>query len=451
MRMTKINRRKLLKAAAVGSAASLLPGGIKAIDIIGNDGSKPAILGGKPVRADKFPQWPITEEHVVRSMTATAQSGKWCRIDGGAHNVSTFEKKYAELMGTKFCLATGAGTQALHTALASLGIGAGDEVLVTPYTYVASISVILMCNALPVIVDIDLESFQIDPNKMESLINENTKAIEPVHILGSPADMDGIMAIAKKHNLKVVEDACQAHLAEWRNQKCGTIGDLGCFSFQTTKVFPCGEGGAVIGNDEETMERCYAFHNLGAPKKRKDKYYFTIFGPKYRMNELEASLLLSQMDGLEERSVRRNSNAVYLSSQLRQIPGIFPQKQYEGTTRGAYYVYGFRYQKKFFNGMSRSRFIEALNGEGIPCHQYVDYELNKEPFIEDALNSKAFQKIYSRERLQRFREENNCPNNSQLCKEIVGINQNILLGTKKDMDDIANAVQKIYDYKDRLI
>lgn len=451
MEDNKINRREFLTTASAGTAAVLAGGGIGTAGIVSAKATKLAALGGQPVRTKPFPKWPDPSEKLVQSMIKTTKSGNWCRIQGGADNVLQFEKKFAELMGTKFCLATGAGTQALHTALWSLGIGAGDEVLVTPYTFVASISVIFLCNALPVICDIDLESFQIDADKMVGKINENTKAIEPVHILGNAANMDKVMAVAKKHNLKVVEDACQAHLAEWNGKKLGSIGDLGCFSFQSSKVLPCGEGGAVIGNDEALMEKCFTFHNLGAPRKRKDAHYFTMLGPKYRMNEFEATVLLAQWEGLEERSVRRNENALYLSSKIKEIPGIYPQKQYDGATRGTYYVYGFRYKKEQFKDLERAKFVSALSKEGIPCSTYVDYELNKEPFIEDALNTKAFQKLYSKERLKRYREELECPNNAQLCKEIVGLDQSLLLGTKADMDDITNAIQKVYENKDVLL
>lgn len=152
-------------------------------------------------------------------------------------------------MGAKRCLAVVNGTNALLASLHTLEVGAGDEVIVPPYTFVATISVVLLSNALPVFADTDLDTFQINPDKIEEKITEQTRAIIPVHILGGVANMDRINAIAKKHNLKVIEDACQAHLAEWRNKKVGTLGDLGCFSFQNSKNLPCGEGGAILSNE----------------------------------------------------------------------------------------------------------------------------------------------------------------------------------------------------------
>ncbi len=441
-----ITRRKFISTASAAAISAVAAGGIAACGNNNKKSAKLALFGGEPVRTKKFPPWPTADENVVKSIVTTTKSGIWCRIQSKSGTVPTFEKKFAELIGTKFCLATGSGTQALHTALAGLEIGGGDEVLVPPYTDPGSISAILICPALPVIIDVDPESFQIDPDKIEERINENTKAIMPVHIMGQPVNMDKIMNIAQKHNLKVIEDACQAHLAEYKGKKCGTMGILGCFSFQASKVLACGEGGAVIGNDEEIMDKCYTFHNRGTSRKGTTD----IGGPKYRMNEFEGAVLLPQLETLEKQSVRRNSNADYLTSKFKDIPGIYPQKLYDGTTRGAYYKYGFIYKKEYFNGVDRSKFLKALSAEGIPCSGYINFRLDKEPWTENLINSKTFRKLYSKERLKRYREENDCPNNNQICNEMVVFSQNQLLGTKNDMDDIINAVLKIYENRDQL-
>jgi len=440
-----MTRRKFIAVASAGTIATAAVG-IGAYGNMNKKTGKLALLGGQPVRTKGFPRWPNPDEKTVKSMIATTKSGIWCRIQSKSGTVPTFEKKFAELIGVKYCVATGSGTQALHTALASLGVDGGDEVLVPPYTDPGSIAAIFVCPALPVILDIDPESFQIDPDKIEERINENTKAIMPVHIMGQPADIDRIMNIAKKHNLKVIEDTCQAHLAEYRGKKCGTIGELGCFSFQASKVLACGEGGAVIGNDEDIMDKCYTFQNHGTSRRGITE----VGAPKYRMNEFEAAALLPQLETLEEMSVRRNENAVYLTSKLIDIQGINPQKLYDGTTRGTYYKYGFIYKKEHFNDIDRSKFLRALRAEGISCSGYINFRLDKEPWIENELNSNTFRKLYSKERLQKYREENNCPKNNQICDEMVVFSQNQLLGPKEDMDDIANAISKIYDNRAQL-
>jgi len=353
-------------------------------------------------------------------------------------------------MGVKRCVCTVNGTNALLTALHVLDIGGGDEVIVSPYTFIATYNAVIGSCALPVFADTDPETFQINPDKIEERINENTKAILPVHILGLPANMDKINAIAKKHNLKVIEDACQAWMAEWRGKKCGSLGDLGCFSFQNSKHLPCGEGGAVIGNDEEIMDRCYSYHNCGRPHgsvKRTSSY--PIIGTNRRMTEYQAAILLSQMKRLEKDTQMRNENAHYLTSKIKEIPGIIPHKLYEGVTRAAYHLYPFRYKKEHFNNISREKFLSALGREGIPCSggygpQYRD------GLIELALNSKNFKRSFSKERLDRYRQELHYPDNDQLCKEAVWLSQSLLLATKRDMDDIADAILKIYENRDRL-
>ena len=174
-----------------------------------------------------------------------------------------FETAYAKLLGAKRCVATASGTTALLTALHVMGVDAGDEVIISPYTFIATYNVVLMHKALPVFADTDPATLTMDPASIESRITDRTRAIVPVHIYGMPCDMDPINAIAKKHNLAVVEDACQAWLAEYKGHKCGTLGDLGCFSFQNSKHIPAGEGGAVTGNSDELLDRCQAYHNCG--------------------------------------------------------------------------------------------------------------------------------------------------------------------------------------------
>ncbi|MBA7515111.1 L-glutamine:2-deoxy-scyllo-inosose aminotransferase [subsurface metagenome] len=225
----------------------------RGIAIAGQEHKKLTIQGGEPVRIGAWPKWPVWDQGAENGIIEVLRSGKWWRGSGG--KIAEFEKQYAELMGAKRCLATASGTTALLVAMHVLGVDAGDEVLVSPYTFIASYNVILLSKALPVFVDTDPETFLMDPEKIEERINNRTTAIIPVHIFGLPVNMDRVNEIAGKHNLKVIEDACQAWLAEYRNKKAGTLGDLGCFSFQNSKHLPAGEGGAIIGDDDEIMDK----------------------------------------------------------------------------------------------------------------------------------------------------------------------------------------------------
>ncbi len=443
-----LTRREFLNAASAASLAAAASASIPAYANAGKNAGKPAILGGKPVRTKPWPPWPVWDKSAEDSVIEILRSGTWCRL--GGNTVSKFEEKYAELMGVKRCVCTVNGTNALLTALHVLDIGVGDEVIVSPYTFIATYNVVFGSCALPVFADTDPETFQINPDKIEERITENTRAILPVHILGLPADMDKIMAIAKKHNLVVIEDACQAWMAEWRGKKCGSVGDLGCFSFQNSKHLPCGEGGAVIGNDDEIMDRCYSFHNCGRPFGNiKPTSGYPIMGTNRRMTEYQAAILLSQMKRLEKDTQKRNEHAHYLNSKIKDIPGILPAKLYDGVTRAAYHLYPFRYKKEHFNNLPRSKFLAALRAEGVPCSggygpQYRD------GLVEAVLTSKNFTRSFSKERLDRYRKELHYPDNDQLCSEAVWFTQNLLLGTKSDMDDIADAILKIYENRDKL-
>jgi len=316
-----------------------------------------------------------------------------------------------------------------------------------PYTDPGTISSILASRALPVLADLDRQSYQLDPDDVERRITENTKAIMPVDIAGLPCDMERIMQIAKKNNLKVIEDSCQAHLTEYQGKKLGTIGELGCFSFQSSKTIACGEGGAIIGNDEELMDKCYTVHNHGTSRRGRTE----VAGPKYRMNELEAAILLGQLPTVQERFTRRNENAAHLTSRLKDIPGIIPQKLYEGTDSCSFYLYMMTYRKEYFNNADRSKFLKAVAAEGVSLSPYLSQGLHREPWVEHILNSKVYRKMFSKERLQRYREENRCPNCDKICQEMALIwASGPLLGTKEDMNDVANAILKVYENRDKL-
>ena len=448
MNKKDLNRREFLTAASAASLAAAASGSIPAYGNVSKKAGKLAILGGKPVRTKGWPSWPVWDRGAEKSILSVLRSGNWFR--GRGTKVSEFEKQYAELMGARRCLATASGTTALLVALHVLGVDAGDEVLVAPYTFIATYNVVFLTKALPVFVDTDQETFTMNPDKIEERINERTKAILPVHILGLPADMDRINAIAKKHNLVVIEDACQAWLAEYRNKKCGTLGDLGCFSFQNSKNLPAGEGGAVIGNDEEIMDRCYSFHNCGRPYGSvKGTSGYPIRGSNRRMQQFQAVILMSQMKRIQKDADTRLENALYLTSRIKDIPGIIPYKLAEGATRSAYHLYPFRYKKEHFSNVTRNKFLAALRAEGIPSSGGYGPQ-NKDGVIEEALNSRGYKRLYSSRRLKRYREENHYPDNDQLCKEAVWFSQSMLLGTKRDMDDIANAILKVYENRDKL-
>jgi dTDP-4-amino-4,6-dideoxygalactose transaminase len=336
------------------------------------------------------------------------------------------------------------------TSLKAIGVDAGDEVLVSPFTFIASYNVIFMNKALPVFVDSDPDTFLLDPAKIESRITERTTAILPVHIYGLPVDMDSINAIAAKHNLKVVEDACQGWLGEYKGKKLGSLGDVGCFSFQNSKNLPAGEVGAFISNNDALMDKCTSLHNCGRPfgsVARTSAY--PIAGTNFRMQQIQALILMSQMNRIRKDADIRLANALYLDANLKDIPGIIPAKLVNTSSRSAYHLYAFRYNSREFNNVPKERFIRALQAEGIPCSGGYGPQ-NKDGLIEEQLNSKGYKRLFSEARLKQWREENVLPGNDKLCSEAVTFYQSILLGSRNDMEDIVKAIRKIYQNRDTM-
>jgi perosamine synthetase len=430
----RMTRRNFLGTVAVAGVASGSPPA-PAID------KKPALLGGPATRTEPFPSWPKFDSSEEKALGDVLRSGKWYR--GNGQYVNRFEQAYAQLMGAKHCLATANGTSALLVSLAALDVGPGDEVIVPPYTFIATVNVILARYALPVFVDTDPETFQIDARKIEAAITARTVAIMPVHLGGGAADMDTIMAVARKHKLPVIEDACQSHLAEWRGRRVGSLGTAGCFSFQASKNLNSGEGGAILTDDETLLEKCFAFHN-NSRGRRTAGYDFSYAnsGLNLRLTEFQAALLLAQMARLEAQAKRREQNAQYLTALLREIPGILPARTDEGCTRNAYHLYMLRYRKEHFAGLPRAPFLRALRAEGIPASGgYAP--LNKELYLKKTFSSRGYQAIYDKERIARWEERNQCPENDRLCEEAVWFTQNMLLGTRQEMEQITEAVRKI--------
>lgn len=443
MKTKKLTRRQAIATTSAGVLGTIMINW--PMISCGRSGvaTKLAINGGEKVHSGTWPTWPVWDQSAESGIVEMLRTGKWWR--GSGEHVAEFEKKYAEIMGAKRCLATASGTTALLTALNSVGVDAGDEVLVSPFTFIASYNVILLSKALPVFVDSDPETFLLDPSKIESRITDRTAAIMPVHIYGLPSPMDPIMDVAKKRSLKVVEDACQGWLGEYKGKKLGTIGDLGCQSFQNSKNIPAGEGGCILGNNDEYMDIATSFHNCG---RLVGSVKTQINGSNYRMTQTQALILMSQMQRFQKDNEIRQANLEYLNSKLRRIPGIIPCKIEKGN-KSAIHLYPFRYIKEKFNNVPKERFLEALRAEGIPGNSGYGKQ-NKLEMITNVLNSKGYKRLFPEARIKQWHEENVLPGNDQLCDEAVVFSQSVMLGSRADMDDIVNAITKIYENRSTL-
>jgi dTDP-4-amino-4,6-dideoxygalactose transaminase len=332
--------------------------------------AKLAINGGKPIRSKLFPAYnTIGEEekkaviNVLNSGNLSQFLGAWHKDFYGGPKVQQFEKNWAEMFSTKYAITVNSNTSGLFTAIGACGIKPGDEVIVSPYTMSASALAPVIYGAVPVFADVDYDNFGLNPESIEKCITPRTKAILVVHIFGNPAKMDEIMAIAKKHNLLVIEDCAQAPMAKYKGKLVGTIGDIGVFSLNYHKHIHTGEGGVIVTNNDYLAERIYLIRNHGEnivePKGTKD--IFNTHGYNFRMTELEAAIGIEQLKKLPTLLDERLKNASYLADEIGKIQGLIPPVIQENTTH-VYYVQPFKFKKEII-GIDRNTFITAIKAE----------------------------------------------------------------------------------------
>ena len=322
----------------------------------------------KHLEKKNFPHWPIYDEHEINSITNVIKSGKWWCGSPGLHQgeyVWSFQDTFAEFQDSKYCVAVFNGTVALEAALIALGIGMGDEVIVSDYTFVASASAVIATNAVPIFCDINPETFVMNVNLIESLITNRTKAIIPVHLAGNAVEMDKLKQIAKYYNLKIVEDCAHAHGSVYKGKKLGNWGDIGAFSFQASKVLTSGEGGAMICNDETLADSLYSYIDCGRKKNAHGYAHFS-YGTNYRMSEYQAAILLEQMKKFPDQHMLRNKNAQYLIKELNAIDGIKTMTPSLGTETLGWYIFPFIFNPQKFGGITKDDFNKKLNQNGIP-------------------------------------------------------------------------------------
>lgn len=307
----------------------------------------------------------------IKAVTDVMKSGMLAQ----GPKVAEFEEKFAKFIGVKYAVATSSGTTALEVALRAHQIGPGDEVITTPFTFIASANSILYVGAKPVFVDIDEATFEIDPDLIEKAITKKTKAIMPVHLYGNACDMTKIMAIAKKHKLAVIEDACQAHGAEWRNKKVGSFG-TGAFSLYPTKNMTTGEGGMITTDSKEIYDRC----NLLRAHGSKIKYYHDILGYNYRMTDMEAAIGVEQIKKLNKFNTARIKNAHFLNKNLSKLTGlIVPEPAKEA--KHVYHQYTIRITADF--PLKRDEVLANLTENSIGTAVFYPLPINEQKVYKD--------------------------------------------------------------------
>ncbi len=396
-----------------------------------------ALLGGKKAKSKSFPVWPYYDKNEERALQEVLESRVWWRTPGT--KTLEFEHAFAKFHGARHGIAVTNGTAALEVTMAGLGITAGDEVILPDFTFVATASAVLFANALPVLVDVDPETYCINPDLAEAAITPRTKAIIAVHMGGHPADLDRLKTIASRKRLALIEDSSHAHASEWSGQRVGTFGVAGTFSFQSSKLMTAGEGGIIISNDDKFEVQARSVHDCG---RMPGEWFYShfIYGSNYRLSEWQGAILNVQLSRLDEQTRRRHQNSRLLDRLLREIPGITPQKLDERCTRNGQYAYIFHVNKKEFAGLSTERFIEAMNAEGIPnqasypplheLHMFRNGEYRKRLSGRQAKEKHAFLK-------------NKFPATQKAAWETVWIPQPALLGDEEDMHEIAAGLGKI--------
>lgn len=391
-----------------------------------------AINGGKPVRREKpFPQWPVYGEEDKAALLSVLESRKWGTLGPRARE---FQEKFSAFLGADYGLCVSNGTVSLEIALRAMEIGPGDEVIVPPYTFVATASSVLSAGATPVFADIDPDNFNcIDPSAVEAAITPKTRAIIPVHMAGCPADMDPVLEMAEKNGLFILEDAAQAHGAEYKGRKVGGIGHVASFSFQETKNMSAGEGGFLASSSKALWERCWTVHNTGRVQGGA-WYQHEFLGANHRMTEWQAAILLGQLNRLPEQMEKREKNARLLYSRLAGIEGIelFPLR---GDVRYAWHLFMFKLGEKLTRKVDKRTFATALTAEGIPT----------EPGYVNLARQKLFQSGQVRRLLSRPINYGSLdlPATEQACASTLWFSQNMLLGNEEDINDITEGIRKV--------
>ena len=420
-----------------------------------------ALFGGDPIRRTPWPAWPVYGEAARRAVDAYLGGGREARQ--GTDPRFEFERQFAAYHDAAYAVSVSSGTSALEIGLRALALPRGSEVLVTPYTMILSATAILNVGLVPIFVDIEPDTYNIDPTLIEHEITDRTAAIMPVHFGGLACDMARILAIAKRHRLKVIEDCAHAHGSRWEGHGLGSIGDVGCFSFGEGKNLPIGEGGMIVTNDPVVFDRANgdsiatipmvqarrrAFGIPAADDEADEWYRYP--STNRRMSRLHATIGLAQFARLEEQTQRRADNAVYVTGLLEDICGLIPRREQGPGSRNANHLFVCRYDPDAFEGLPRELFMRALNAEGIPGDHGYRRPMNRADLFLHP--ERELQRVWPRgDRVDVDYAAQRCPVAERTCDiDGVWIPGHVMLDTREGMEQIATAVEKIRANVDEL-
>ncbi|MDB5077914.1 MAG: Aminotransferase DegT [Chloroflexi bacterium] len=409
-----------------------------------------AVTGGTPVRATPFPNWPIHDQREIDAVVEAITSSRWGGnyLEETGFKTDEFAARFAAYHDARHGIPAMNGTVTMEVALRAAGIGPGDEVIVPPISWIATASAPLSLDAVPVFADVDPQTGSLDPAAVEAAVTDRSRAVIPVHLGGRPVDLDGILEVARRHNLIVIEDAAHAHGSQWRGRGIGSWGDFGSFSFQITKVMTAGEGGMLTTNDTRYAELCAALVNCGRIP-RGSSLTESPWGWNYRLPELQGALLLAQFSRIEELTALRADNAAHLDRCLRELDGpAQPLPPDPRITRQAYYYFSLRYEAERCGGLSRKRFIEAVQAEGIPLGVGNPVIYKNLLFRPTAATSAVVAGLVGR---GLDLSKVHCPNAERIAEVTgMGLSQHVLLGSHADVEDVVAAIDKVTKHADQL-
>ena len=419
--------------------------GEAALSILAAMTEQAALLGGQPAVSAELPAWPLVDSEALTEITRVITEETLCPV-GAEGTQGEFERSFAEMHGRKYGLAVNGGTAALMLALHGAGVQPGDEVIVSPFTWGASVSCVLQNFAIPIFADIDPHTFTLAPDSIEQRITPRTKAIVVVHIFGFPADMTGIMEVANRHNLAVVEDCAQAHGAKHAGRLVGSWGTVGAFSLQASKNLTGGEGGILICDDREIYERAmsmgthpqrlYAELELPEYREKIDSLAFN-----YRMHSMAAALANTQLKYLEEWTLARGRNAQRLYDEVRDVPYIRVPDPILEVDRHAYYNIPFIYERDVIP-LSRDEFVEALKAEGVGANIYVKVPLYLRPrFQNHDYFGRGYPWALSPEPIEY--KKGDCPVAERMAKVEFQVSGNYYVDCPELMQQVAAAIRKV--------
>jgi dTDP-4-amino-4,6-dideoxygalactose transaminase len=400
--------------------------------------SQLALRGGEPAANRPWPAWPVWDDAERRGLLDVLESGRWWY----GERVRKFEEAYAVFHHVRHGVSCTNGTTAIEAGLRAIGVVPGDEVIVPPYSFIATASAVITVGAIPVFADVEPASLCLDPQDVARKISPRTRALIPVHVAGRFANMDGLSAVARQHGLQILEDAAHAWGSMLEGRGPGTIGRCATFSFQVSKNITAGEGGIILSNDDELSELCRSFTHCGR-RSGSARYDHDHLGSNLRMTEFQAAILLAQLGRLDEQIARRERSAAILDRRLAELPGVRLLRPEPRMTRRSYHMYIFRLDAQRV-GVSRDRFVEALAAEGVPAIAGWYHPLYKNGVFHNAASQVPEHGIISPLAGKGLDYSGvRCAVTEQVCRDAVWIPQHVLLAPEPDVHAVADAIGKL--------